>query len=51
MLQPLTWFGLLERDGPADPLGSEAAKLRFRRTALFDRFIAFCPPPPFVQAS
>jgi len=51
MLQPLTWFGLLERDGPPDPLGDQAAKLRFRKTALFDRFITFCPSPPFVQAS
>jgi hypothetical protein len=51
MLQPLTWFGLLERDGPPDPLGDQAAKLRFRKSALFDRFIIFGPPPPFVQAS
>jgi hypothetical protein len=51
MLTPLLWFGLLERDGPPDPLGDLAAKLRFRKSALFDRFIAFRPLPPFVQAS
>lgn len=51
MLRPLSWFGLLERDGPEDQLAEEAAQTRFRKTALFDRFITFCSPPPFVEAS
>jgi len=51
MLRPLSWFGLLERDGPEDQLSNEAAETCFRKTALFDRFITFCPPPPFVEAS
>jgi hypothetical protein len=50
MLRPLSWFGLLERDGPEDQLADEAAQTRFRKTTLFDRFITFCPPPPFIQA-
>lgn len=50
MLRPLSWLGLLERDRPEDRVTQEAAQTRFRKTALFDRFITFCPPPPFVQA-
>jgi hypothetical protein len=50
MLTPLSWFGLLDCDRPADALGHEE-NTRFRKTALFDRFITFCPPPPFIQAS
>jgi len=51
MLAPLSWFGLVERDRLEDILSQETARTHVRKTALFDRFITFCPPPPFVQAS
>jgi hypothetical protein len=40
ILRPLTWFGLLEARQD-EPVGSEPARPRYRKTPFFDRFVSF----------
>ncbi len=52
-VEPLEWFGLLERDRELKPSGHLDPETRFRKTPLFDRFVKFPPFPlqPPVEAS
>jgi hypothetical protein len=45
VLEPLCWFGLLERDTPEDDWRGPFSERKFRKTALFDQFIHFVGPP------
>ena len=51
ILRPLGWFGLLEAcDAEKQPDGSAPCR-RYRKTALFDRFLSFDIELPTVNAS
>jgi hypothetical protein len=53
VLEPLEWFGLVERDREPSKRHGLDLSVRFRKTPLFDEFIQFAPfplPPP-VEAS
>jgi hypothetical protein len=41
ILQPLTWFGLLEHQDKEREPGQVVARRLYRKTALFDRFLSF----------
>ncbi len=53
VLEPLVWFGLLERDQEPKRSWEVPPEMRLRKTPLFDRFIRFPPFPlePPVEAS
>jgi len=45
VLEPLTWFGLLETDTPKDDHPRPSEDRKFRKTPLFDQFLSFVFKP------
>lgn len=44
VIEPLSWFGLMESDAPGDIFELEISSIRVRKTPLFNQFVHFSHP-------